>query len=102
MGSGQGSDPSLNVGDQRRAAGRNAGDRRGLRPSPMASSAAPQGIRIPGLQASDKGPSPLVSLPVPWDCVAGPFDQTKGIMSADNCFKKEGFRAASGSPRCSQ
>lgn len=76
--------------------GRNSGDRPGLSPPCKARSPACQGIRIPGLQ--DKGPSPLVSLPVLGDCVALLFDQTKGIMSADNCFKYQGFRAGSWVP----
>ena len=53
--------------------------------------------RPPGLK--DKGPFPLlVSLPVLGDCVARLFDQTKGIMSVDNCFKYQGFRAGSLGP----
>lgn len=84
---------------------RNSGgwDRPGFSPALLAHSPACQGIRIPGLQAlRTKGPSPLVSLPVPRDCATRPFDQTQVIMSVDNCFKYQGFRVGPESPWCSQ
>lgn len=80
--------------DQQRAGGGMWGTGWAAAPPCAASSPACLSIRIPSLQAfEDKGPSPLVGLLVPGDCVARPFDQAEGIMSADNCFKYEGFRA---------
>lgn len=95
VGRGQGSGRFLGVGTSG-GQGRNAGDRRGL--SLALPGQQPRPPRHPDsrpLGLEDKGPFPLVGLPVPRDCVARPFDQTKGIMSADNCFKYQGFRAGS-------
>lgn len=50
------------------------------------------------LGTEDKGPFPPCQPSCSQDCVARPFDQTKDIMSADKCFKYQGFRAGSRVP----
>lgn len=69
VGSGQGSDPSLDVGDQRRAAGRNAGDRQGPPSLPNGHQPRPPkhpDSRPPGTE--DKGSSPLSAFLFPGLC----------------------------------
>lgn len=99
-GSWQGSDQSLGVGTSK-GQEEECWGQAGPQSLWMASSSAPRPPRHPDSRppgTEDKGPFPPCQPSCSQDCVARPFDQTKDIMSADKCFKYQGFRAGSRVP----
>lgn len=87
-----------------RGQGEESGGQVGPQPLPAwAHSPACLGIRIPGLQSSrTKGPSPLVSLPVPGIVWPGPLIKLRALCLRTTALNTKVSGLALRSPSCSQ